>query len=293
MAARLDERGRLRFMAEAGIQKAIVYIRKNAWGGLYDSFVDTFANNPSMFKDVAVAGGSFSVGDYFQGDLSGKEIFRYSLSDEKAKININFANLPTLQKLFQVVLGLEDMEAQDLAAAIIDWRSVEKSAESSYYQSLGVPYKAKNSRFELPEEVLLVKGMDQDSFNRIKKYITIYGDGKVNINTASKEVLLALGLDANLVDKILSYRYGKDGVLDTTDDNIFDTTSNIVSKLSQFVSLGDDEVAQLSRVAAASLVCNSDYFTVETSAHLLNHKNMARTLAVISRDGQILSWREN
>jgi len=292
LAARLDEMAKLRFISEAGIQKAIVKVRKNAWGAAYDSFGDTFANNFLDFKDVNMGDGVFSIGYDFQDDLSGKVSFRYSLTDEKGKININFAKLPVLEKLFQLVLGLDETEAQDLAASIIDWRSTEESAESSYYQNLDHPYKEKNGPFELPEEVLLVKGMEEDSFNRIKKYITIYGDGMVNINTASKEVLLALGLDDDVVDKILSYRYGKDGVLGTGDDNIFDTAPNIVPNLSQFVSLSDSEVTRLSRVVAASLVCNSGYFTVESVAHLRNHKNIARSVAVINRDGHILSWRE-
>ena len=190
-----------------------------------------------------------------------------------------------------MVLGLGEIEAKDLATSIIGWRSTEESIDGSYYQNLEHPYKEKNSRFESLEEVLLVKGMDAGSFNRVKDYITIYGDGKVNINTASKPVLLALGLDEDLVNKILSYRYGEDGVLDTADDNVFDTTSNIVPKLGQVVSLSDSEVTQLSG-ALGELVCNSGYFTVDSAARLHDHKNVVRTVAVIDRDGKILSWRE-
>lgn len=297
LVQRLDERGRLRFISEMGIQKAIVEVRKAA-AKTYDSFGDTFANNSLVFKDVDMADSNLSVGYYFQDDLSGKVSFRYSLIDEEGKININFAKPATLEKLFQVVLGLDEIEAQELAASIVDWRDADSeltiplgSAEDSYYRNLQYPYKAKDSPFELLEETLLVKGMDEDSFNRIKGYVTIYGNGKVNINTASKSVLLALGLNVDVVDKILSYRYGKDGVLDTADDNIFDTTPNIVPKLSQFVSLSDSEVAQLSGVVE-SLVCNSGYFTVESTAHLHNRKNIARTVGVLNRKGKILYWRE-
>jgi type II secretory pathway component PulK len=291
LVARLDEMARLRFISEAGIQKTIVELRKHAWGAYYDSLSDTFTDNLSL-KDVDMADGSFSVGGYFQNDLAGDVSLRYSLIDEKGKININSASLSTLGKLFHLVLGLDEIEAQDLATAIIAWRGANESAEGSYYQNLEYPYKEKNGHFECLEEVLLVHGMDEDSFNRIKDYITVYGDGKVNINTASKPVLLALGLDADLVDKILSYRYGEDGILDTADDNIFDTPSNIIPKLSQFASLSDDEVTQLSGVVASSLVCNSGYFSVVSTARLHNHKNIAQTVAVINRDGKILSWRE-
>ena len=53
------------------------------------------------------------------------------------------------------------------------------------------------------DEILLVKGMNKEIYDKLINFVTIYGDGAVNINTASKEVLEALGLADSLVDKIL------------------------------------------------------------------------------------------
>ena len=39
----------------------------------------------------------------------------------------------------------------------------------------------------------LVKGMTQQRYDKLINYVTIYGDGAVNINTASKDVLDGLG----------------------------------------------------------------------------------------------------
>jgi type II secretory pathway component PulK len=297
LVQRLDERGRLRFISEMGVQKAIDEIKKTVAKN-YDSFGDTFANNFLVFNDVDMDKSDLSVGYDFLDDLSGKTSFRHSMIDEKGKININFAGIDTMQRLFQIVLGLDEMRAKEIAASIIDWRDSDGeltipfgSAEDFYYRNLQFPYKVKDGPFEVLEEVLLVKGMDEDAFNKINEYITIYGDGKININTASKPVLLALGLDLDVVNKILLYRYGKDGILDTADDNIFDMPPNIVPKLSQFISLSDSEVGQLSRFVDF-FVCDSGFFTVESSTHLLNHRYVARTVGVINREGTILSWRE-
>lgn len=60
--------------------------------------------------------------------------------------------------------------------------------------------------FSSINEVFLVEGMSKDKFILFKDLITVYGTGKININTASKAVLLALGLDDRLVEAILRFR---------------------------------------------------------------------------------------
>ena len=60
--------------------------------------------------------------------------------------------------------------------------------------------------FKVKEEILLVEGMDKEKFEQFKDLITVYGDGKVNINTASEGVLKALGLEEELVGIIVRYR---------------------------------------------------------------------------------------
>ena len=42
------------------------------------------------------------------------------------------------------------------------------------------------------DELLLVNGMTKDIFERIKDYVTVWGSGMVNINTAGREVLWLL-----------------------------------------------------------------------------------------------------
>ncbi|SNZ06475.1 general secretion pathway protein K [Persephonella hydrogeniphila] len=82
-------------------------------------------------------------------------------------------------------------------------------------------YPAKNSYIDTVEEFLLIDGVDSKVFNGkiingrffpgLKSVLSPYSNGKVNINTASKWVLMALDeeIDSSLASKIISYRKEK------------------------------------------------------------------------------------
>jgi len=302
---RLDEKSKLRFIAEAGIKKAIVELRKGKetianTGEIYDSLNDNWSNNVSAFKDVDIGGGTFNISYTYIDGKSPYPTIRYGLIDEQRKININTADEKILRHLFRLVLDFTEVEAQELAASIVDWRDSDSelsiplgSAEDYDYQGLRYPYEAKDTRFEVLEELLLVNGMDEEIFEKIKDYVTIYGDGKVNINTTSKVVLVALGLNEGLADKILYFRYGKDGTLSTPDDNVFVMSSTIVPELSQFCNLSDSEVAQLSVIVDKYLAVGSDTFKIRSVSKLDNGKNTAEITCMVNRRGKILYWQES
>jgi general secretion pathway protein K len=204
-----------------------------------------------------------------------------------------------MERLFKVVLEFGEIEAQELAACIVDWRDSDSelsiplgSAEDYDYRNLSYPYEAKDAEFEVLEELLLVKGMSEDILGKIRDYISIYGEGRVNVNTAPGEIFLALGLDEDLTDKLVTFRQGEDGVLGTDDDNIFQTTSEIVPRLSQEYSLSISEVAQLSAVVSESLTTSSSNFLARSVAKLNNRENTTEIISVFDRNGKILYWQE-
>jgi general secretion pathway protein K len=81
-------------------------------------------------------------------------------------------------------------------------------AESSYYEQLATPYECKDRPLDTIEELLLVKGITPQVFERIRDYVTVYGDGKVSINSASKQVIESLSekMDAVLAQMIIDRR---------------------------------------------------------------------------------------
>ncbi|MCX5703347.1 MAG: type II secretion system protein GspK, partial [Candidatus Omnitrophica bacterium] len=291
---RLEERDKLRYITEAGVKKAIAVL-KNGPVGSYGAFRDVWSNNPGAFSNIRVGDGEVSVSYEFFDDATGVTRMIYGLIDEERKININKVAPRVLERLFRIVLKMEEAQAQELSASIIDWRDSGgegATAQDYYYMNLQYPYEAKHADFELLEEVLLVKGMDDNIFGKVKDWITVYGDGKVNINTASASVLGALGLNDDIVDKLLSYRSGEDRTLGTADDNVFDTNSNIASVLSQAFQLSDPQIAQLSLVAAETLGTSSSNFMVKSNGRLLDRKATSEVTCVADRQGKILYWRQ-
>ncbi len=295
---RIEELNRLHFIAEAGVKKAIIEVIKDPEKG-YTSLKDNWNNNPGAFKDIKVNNGEFSIYYNYIDELSGMTEIRYGLVDEERKININYIDQGALKRLFKTVLNFGDIEAQELAASIVDWRDNDSllsiplgSAEDSYYRSRRYAYEAKDAPFDILDEVVLVKDMNMETFGRLKNYITTYGSGKININTASKEVLLSLGLNKVLVDKILFFRRGKDNMSFTQDDKIFKTTSEIAPKLSQFSPLSDSEVAQLSGIIDRYFTTDSTRFMIKSLARLDTSDDVTEIMAVTDRSGKVVYWRE-
>jgi len=296
LVQRLNERDKQHLIAEAGVKKAITQINKEP-PPPYDTLMDVWSNDESAFREIGVGDGTFSVNYSYIDDISGLPQSRFGLCDEERKININKAELAVMARLFQIVLNSGETEAQELAASIIDWRdsdselSTPGSAEDSYYRSERYPYEAKDQNLEVLEELLLVKGVSEDIFLKLKNYITIYGSGKVNINTAPRVVLLGVGLSEDITDMILSFRAGKDKIQGTSDDNYFGAPFDIAPNLSQTYHLSDSQIAEISQVVG-NFTTSSSNFMVRCTVKLYQGKNVAEIISVINREGKILSWQE-
>jgi len=158
--------------------------------------------------------------------------FMVSIEDEQGKIPLH--KLVTgkdvnpaikemlLQLLKQPEFDLDDRKAAEIVDAIIDWIDADDAvsvsgAESSYYRSLATPYAAKNAPLDCIEELLMVRGITSEIFAgtkdkpALRELVTIYGTGKIHINTAPKMVLRALDpkITAELADKMDKYRRAK------------------------------------------------------------------------------------
>ena len=297
LVQRLNSRDSLYFIADAGLKQAIKEIRNDSILE-QDSLNEDFYNNQSVFKDREVGLGKFSVSNIYPDN---KELIlktNYGVIDEERKLNLNNAELEDIQRLIEIVSGFEDIDARGLAASIVDWRDEDSelsiplgSAEDRFYRNLANPYEAKDGNLQVFDELLMVRGMTREILDKLKNYITIYGNGNLNINTATREVLLALGLNEYLVGKIIDFRVGEDAIEATFDDNIFVAPSAITADLSQFTSLSPSEIADLSNlVASGMLATRSDHFRAEIQAQL--GKSKLQLIGVFNREGKIISWQE-
>ena len=161
---------------------------------------------------------------FLAADDEGK--FKVTIEDEAAKIPINKLITGDKEKKVDLVVRaqlerlFELLELDpELIDPIIDWLDPDNNpqpfgAEDAYYQGLPSPYPCKNGPLDALEELLLVKGMTkeilygQEEKKGLIPYLTLYSDGKVNINTASVEVLASLSdkIDNVTAQAIIDYR---------------------------------------------------------------------------------------
>jgi len=139
-----------------------------------------------------------------------------TLKDQKGNLNrshidqlLRFIDLLNKEYSFQPSLPY------DIVPAIIDWTDADdkvtvlpfvrirnRGAESNYYQNLKSPYSCTNLPFTTLEEINLIRGMNRDIFElktktkdsviSLRDYLTVHGEGKININTAPALVLQSL-----------------------------------------------------------------------------------------------------
>ncbi len=303
LVARIDDRDKLHFITESGVNMALVLLKEEiaASGALYSAASKIFRhNNPGQFKGISLNGGWCDVSyDQLDERISDPQK-RYGVVDEERKININTANQETLRNLIRQVAGLSEEEATKLAVAIIDWREYGESEitgfySDEYYDNLEYPYPAKNANFELIDELLLVKGMNEDIFRSLEPFLTVYGNGRVNINTANRFVFFSLGLSPGLVLKILSVREGQDQMESTADDYIFPEEFDLKSTLLSFVELSDEEKQEADAVSAsAKLTGVSYYYSLFCRAQLPKYNAGHQIKCVLnSRNWAVEYWRED
>ncbi|MEX1196413.1 MAG: hypothetical protein WEB57_00950 [Pseudohongiellaceae bacterium] len=141
--------------------------------------------------------------------------------DHAGKINLNRIPRNNLRQIIERRLGPDHdpSRVDELLAAWTDWadlndQPVPGGAESQYYQSLEVPYRARNNpELDSVEEMRLIRGFDAlfEGVN-LQAAFTIYGSGRtVNLNLATREAMELLpGLDDDSIERILSYREQRD-----------------------------------------------------------------------------------
>jgi len=108
-------------------------------------------------------------------------------------------------------------DRQTICAAMIDWVDSDQDrepcdprgaqatsgsgSEDNVYQSIGLPYMRKNAAFDSLEELRLVRGVGDDFWatfvdpepNKPKsRVMTVWGQGRINVNTANAQTLLAV-----------------------------------------------------------------------------------------------------
>jgi general secretion pathway protein K len=189
--------------------------------------------------------------------------------EENGKLNINLLkdkagkiNRTRIDQLLRLVDLLNREFAgynrigYGIVPSIIDWtdcddevttlsfvRNENSGTESTYYDRLSPPYRCKNGLFDTAGELLLVRGIKPQIFERVRDYVTVCGDGQVNINSAPEQVIASLSeeMDAALAKMIVERRNVKpfDSAAELQD--VPGMTDGIYSQIKQAVTIAPTE----------------------------------------------------
>lgn len=193
-------------LADSGMTGAVKLLQREVGGKAYTSLQDRWAT-PLVLQEE-------------------KGALRVTVEEENGKLSLNHVALPngTFNDAYYGVavrllkkLGL----STDLCDTLADWVDENEEphpggAESTWYLTQKPPYHAKNKRLETLEELAMVKGFSGKPLEQLRPFVTVYADdpaspaAPININTAPREVLLALDdrMTDSLADRILEYRKG-------------------------------------------------------------------------------------
>ena len=274
----------LEYVAKSGFYSALAVLKEDDTA--YDSLLDDW----ELMKGY----GAYSV-TLFEEEAS----FDLAIQDLERKIPINSLvndqgvpdeNQKSILARFLNLdeFNLESDQVDDIVEAIIDWLDQDDNttgfggAENSYYQSLEIPYSCRNGPMESIEELLLVKGITKELYEGtggnpgIADYLTIYGDGNININTADKPVLKALSEDITdeVFEDLDAYR---------KDENNEDTLKNI------------SWIQSVTGISLSGITVKSTYFEIIAVG---KKDRMERTIHSIIKRGtngelKTVSWKKS
>jgi type II secretory pathway component PulK len=137
--------------------------------------------------------------------------------DEESRIGLNsFATrsqTAVLQEeaaamqLYGLMSGLDNdqwfhdrnLDRWELIGNVADWVDVDTMRsgprggyEDDLYNRLDPPYLSKNASFESLQEVQVVEGWADEVYDRFNESLTVWANGKINVNTAERAVLFGL-----------------------------------------------------------------------------------------------------
>ena len=234
LTANSNDSEELLWIGRAGAQRAC-WILANEPGGP-TSLKQIWAGGPGVGMETNSPLTGISLKDF----PVGKGTVDLDMVEQESKFNVNTADGELLRQIL-TTMGVDAGEISEVADSIQDWIDPDDAtkpagAESDYYQGLVPPYNAKNAPIDDIQELQLIKGVTPEMFKGtppnpdapfkkhrlgfgtapgqepdyafgLRDVLTAYSSGRVNVNTASSNVLASIpGMDGNSVEGILNLR---------------------------------------------------------------------------------------
>lgn len=213
----------------------------------------------------------------------GKARFQVAVVDLNARIDLNRSDVTTLATFLGTFVG--EGEARSLADALLDWRDPDgvprpTGAEAEAYAASGSGFAPPDRPLRRLEELPHIAGFTEEIAAAIAPYVTVWGDGRLNVNTAPERVLAAFpGIGAQGASAVLGQR-GEQGV-------------GSVARLAERLSQGGGAVPQLVAVPQRLLVVSRGW----VDGHALTHETQVVLQLQGVAPGQapdvlIVAWEE-
>ena len=191
-AENLSARGQSKALAHAAIDWARGILAEDTRNTQADHLGEPWA---SRLPSLPIESGSLSGAIYDQQALFNLNNLVRNGRDSEADIEL-FKRL-----LVQLQLS------PDLVAPLLDWIDADSAAhlpggaEDDFYLQTNPPYRCANRPLLTIEELYRVRGFNRDSIERLRPFVTaLPGYSNINVNTAPREVLMALLPDLNETD---------------------------------------------------------------------------------------------
>ncbi len=192
-----------RYIAKSGIHVAAGTLKARPLEELTEITAAFAGQSKNSEGSWAINVPYFPVGD---GSVS------VTVIDERSKINLNALVNPSSNQVDQQVLRelrelfrfleIDSGKSERFISSLINWTDAplegaendqdSAGANGDFYSSLETPYKIKDGPLDTLQETLMIDGMDDELYNQIKDYVTVYpGDKRINFSTAPKVVIMA------------------------------------------------------------------------------------------------------
>ena len=224
------------FLARAGLEAAADRLLRD--DAAVDALADPWSLDARAFDKVPLGNGTWTV--RAESEVTGR--LTPGVVDEERKINVNRCDRDTLLKLHSA-LTREVVDALLAARAQRPFLSVEDLAALPWLDADALKRRSKRAPAGL------------------RSLLTVWGDGRVNVNTAPGAVLACLpGLSAEDAQMLVQYRSGPDGKAGTADDRVFQS----VDQVRKWLRLRPRDLDALAR----KLTVSSRHFTINAIGRL-------------------------
>lgn len=269
LAIHADTDQRLVWLGRSGVQLACWVLAQEGTTQPFDSLNQIWAGGTGSIADTNSALAGIDLSHYQIGDGT----VSLKIIDLERYANINSANTLELQQAL-TLMGVDAGDISVISDSIQDWVQPGDlprvaGAKDDYYQGLNPPYNCKEAPMDDLSELLLVKGIwdhpeiywggaatnhpgavfqhrlgigtspaeaPNYPFGLVDLF-TPFSLGRVNINTADRNVLQMLFMTAGMdigsagtwADAVIQYRAGPDGVEGDEDDTPFQNVGQLAA----------------------------------------------------------------